>query len=294
MGKWLSSLVLLVFASAAYGQEGGTLAKVKENGVITLGVRDSAVPFSYLDDDQKVVGYSAELCRLIVAALKKKLNLPDLAVKEVVSTPLSRIPLIVNGTIDLECGSTTNNLTRQKQISFSDTTFVIGTRMLVKKKSGIKDFPDVVGKNVVTIAGTTPEQILREVNIKKGLKMNIISAKDHAESFLTLETGRAAALFMDDALLYGQLAKSPDAKDYEIVGEPQSFEAYALAMRKDDPEFKSFVDETLQPIMKSGQAAEIYKKWFMSPIPPKGINLNFPMSEQLKEAFDKPNDKAFQ
>ena len=296
MSKWVNSLLLsaLIFGSPAFGQEGGTLAKVKANGVITLGVRDSAVPFSYLDNGQQIVGYSAELCGLVVSALKQKLNLPDLAVKEITTTPLSRIPLIINGTVDLECGSTTNNLTRQKQVAFSNTTFVIGTRMLVKKSSGIKDFHDVAGKNVVTIAGTTPEQILREVNNKNSLKMNIISAKDHAESFLTLETGRAAALFMDDALLYGQMAKSPDAKDYEIVGQPQSFEAYALVMRKDDPEFKALVDETLVAFMKSGKAGELYKKWFMSPIPPKGINLNFPMSDQLSAAFDKPNDRAFQ
>ena len=296
MSKWANSLMLgaLLVGSPAFGQEGGTLAKVKVNGVITLGVRDSAVPFSYLDNDQQVIGYSRELCGLVVTALKQKLNLPDLAVKEVTTTPLSRIPLIVNGTIDLECGSTTNNTTRQKQVAFSDTTFVIGTRMLVKKSAAIKEFADVAGKNVVTIAGTTPEQILREVNNKNNLKMNIISAKDHAESFLTLQTGRAAALFMDDALLYGQMAKSSDAKDYEIVGQPQSFEAYALVLRKDDPDFKALVDETLVAFMQSGKASELYKKWFMSPIPPKGINLNFPMSDQLREAFEKPNDKAFQ
>jgi glutamate/aspartate transport system substrate-binding protein len=296
MSKLANALLLgvMVFGSPAFGQEGGTLAKVKANGVITLGVRDSAVPFSYLDNNQQVIGYSRDLCGLVVTALKQKLNLPDLAVKEVTTTPLSRLPLIINGTIDLECGSTTNNLTRQKQVAFSDTMFVIGTRMLVKKSAGIKDFADVAGKNVVTIAGTTPEQIIREANNKNNLKMNIISAKDHAESFLTLETGRAAALFMDDALLYGQMAKSPDAKDYEIVGRAQSFEAYALVMRKDDPDFKQLVDETLSAFMKSGKAGELYTKWFMSPIPPKGINLNFPMSDQLREAFDKPNDHAFQ
>jgi len=284
----------MALASPATAQEAGTLAKIKANGVISVGVRDAAVPFSYLDDNQRIVGYSTDLCANIVAAVRQKLNTPDLVVKEVTTTPLSRIPLIVNGTVDLECGSTTNNLTRQKQISFSNTTFVIGTRLLVKKSSHIKDFPDVVGKNVVTVAGTTPEQILREINNKNNMKMNIISAKDHAEAFLTLETGRAVGLFMDDALLYGQLAKSPDAKDYEIVGKPQSFEAYALGIRKDDPEFKALVDETLVGLMKSGKASDLYKKWFMSPIPPKGVNLNFPMSDELRAAFEKPNDKAFQ
>lgn len=296
MKRLLPALLLLasVVVTPAFGQEAGTLAKIKQTGVITLGVRESAVPFSYYDDKQHIVGYSAELCALVVSALKEKLGVPNLVVKEVTTTPLSRLPLIINGTVDLECGSTTNNLARQKQVAFSDTTFVIGTRLLVRKNSGIKDFADLAGKNVVTTAGTTPEQILREVNNKGNMRMNIISAKDHAESFLTLESGRAAGFFIDDALLYGQLAKSPNAKDYEIVGRPQSFEAYALVLRKNDPQFKAFVDETLAAYMKSGKATELYKKWFMSPIPPKGINLNFPMSEQLREAFANPNDKAFQ
>ena len=281
-------------SGSAVGQDGGTLDKVKKTGVFTLGVRESAVPFSYYDDNQKIIGYSAELCGLVVTALKQKLNMPNLVVKEVPTTPLSRIPLISNGTVDLECGSTTNNLARQKQVAFSNTTFVIGTRLLVRKNSGIHDFPDLAGKNVVTTQGTTPEQILRELNGKSNMRMNIISAKDHAESFLTLETGRAAGFFIDDALLYGQLAKSPDAKDYEVVGKPQSFEAYALVFRKDDPGFRAFVNETLSPFMTSGKAVELYKKWFMSPIPPKGINLNFPLSEQLREAFAHPNDRAFQ
>lgn len=292
----IPSLILFasMLAGSAVAQEGGTLEKVKKTGVFTLGVRESAVPFSYYDDNQKIIGYSAELCGLVVAALKQKLNLPNLVVKEVPTTPLSRLPLISNGTVDLECGSTTNNLARQKQVAFSNTTFVIGTRLLVKKNSGVREFTDLVGKNVVTTQGTTPEQILREMNSKNNMRMNIISAKDHAESFLTLETGRAAGFFIDDALLYGQLAKSPNAKDYEVVGKPQSFEAYALVLRKDDPQFRAFVNETLAPFMTSGKAAELYKKWFMSPIPPKGINLNFPLSDQLREAFANPNDRAFQ
>jgi glutamate/aspartate transport system substrate-binding protein len=292
----IPSLILFasMLAGSAVAQEGGTLEKVKKTGVFTLGVRESAVPFSYYDDNQKIIGYSAELCGLVVTALKQKLNLPNLVVKEVPTTPLSRLPLISNGTVDLECGSTTNNLARQKQVAFSNTTFVIGTRLLVKKNSGVREFTDLIGKNVVTTQGTTPEQILREMNSKNNMRMNIISAKDHAESFLTLETGRAAGFFIDDALLYGQLAKSPNAKDYEVVGKPQSFEAYALVMRKDDPQFRAFVNETLTPFMTSGKATELYKKWFISPIPPKGINLNFPLSDQLREAFASPNDRAFQ
>jgi len=288
------TLCASALVSSAFGQESDTLGKIKSNGVITLGIRESAVPFSYYDNNQRVVGYSAELCALVVSAVKQKLNMPNLEVKEIPTTPLSRIPLIVNGTVDLECGSTTNNLTRQKQVAFSNTTFIISTRLMVKKGSGVKDFGDLVGKNVVTTAGTTPEQILREMNNKNNMHMNIISAKDHAESFLTLTTGRASGFFIDDALLYGQKAKAPNADDYEVVGKPQSFEAYALVLRKDDPKFRALVNETLAAAMKSGKTTELYKKWFMSPIPPNGINLNFPMSDQLRDAFANPNDTAFQ
>jgi glutamate/aspartate transport system substrate-binding protein len=280
--------------SSAFGQEGGTLAKIKKDGVVTLGVRESAIPFSYYDDNQHIIGYSADLCALVVSTIKQKLSIPNLVVKEIPTTPQNRLPLIINGTIDLECGSTTNNLTREKQVAFSDTTFVIATRLLVKKTSGIKDFPDLAGKNVVTTAGTTPEQIIREMNQKKDMHMDIISAKDHAESWLTLKGDRAQGFFIDDALLYGQLAKAQDRNDYEIVGKPQSFEAYALVMRKNDPEFKALVDDTVAAVMKSGKATELYKKWFMSPIPPKGINLNFPMSDAVRKAYADPNDKPFQ
>jgi glutamate/aspartate transport system substrate-binding protein len=280
--------------SSAFGQDASTLAKIKKDGVITLGVRESAIPFSYYDDNQQIIGYSADLCALVVSAIKQKLTIPNLVVKEIPTTPQNRLPLIINGTIDLECGSTTNNLTREKQVAFSDTTFVIATRLLVKKTSGIKDFPDLAGKNVVTTAGTTPEQIIREMNQKKDMHMDIISAKDHAESWLTLKGDRAQGFFIDDALLYGQLAKAQDRNDYEIVGKPQSFEAYALVMRKNDPEFKALVDDTVAAVMKSGKASELYKKWFMSPIPPKGINLNFPMSDAVRKAYADPNDKPFQ
>ncbi len=292
--KLITLALCAAIGSTAYAQEGDTLAKVKANGVFTLGVRESAVPFSYLDDKQRFVGYSVDLCTIIATALKQKLNMPNLQVKEIPTTPLSRIPLIVNGTVDIECGSTTNNTARQKQVAFSNTTFIIGTRLMVKKGTGVSDFPDLVGKNVVTTAGTTPEQILREMNNKNNMKMNIISAKDHSEGFLTLSTGRAAGFFIDDALLYGQKAKAETPQDYEVVGKPQSFEAYALIIRKDDPNFRAFVNETLAAAMKSGKVTELYHKWFTSPIPPNGMNLAFPMSDQLKEAIATPNDKAFQ
>lgn len=242
------------------------------------------------------------LCRLgagvtlnpIVTAVKETLGLSTLTVKDVPTTSQNRIPLVNNGTIDIECGSTTNNLERQQQVASSDTTFVIGTRLLVKKDAKIADFADLAGKNVVTTAGTTSEKILREMNARQHMNMNVISAKDHAEAFLTLQSGRAEAFMMDDALLYGQIAKLPNRGDYAVVGKAQSFEAYGLMLRKDDPQFKAVVDGALVKAMKSGVAASIFKKWFQSSIPPKGINLQFPMSQEIKDRFANPNDVAFQ
>jgi glutamate/aspartate transport system substrate-binding protein len=200
---------------------------------------------------------------------------------------------VQNGTIDIECGSTTNNLERQKQVSFSNSIFVIGTRLLTKKDSGIKDFADLAGKNVVTTAGTTSERLLRKMNEERKLGLNIISAKDHGESFLTLETGRAVAFMMDDALLYGELAKAKRPGDWLVTGTPQSREAYGCMVRRDDAPFKKVVDDAIGKLMKSGEAEKIYAKWFMSAIPPKGLNLAFPLSEDMKALFRNPNDKAF-
>src|ERR1700747_2312345 len=214
-----------LFAVGAHAQDAGTLKKIKDAGVITLGHRESSIPFSYYDDKNQVVGYAQDLLMMVVDAVKKKLNMPNLQVKLIPITSQNRIPLIQNGTIDIEAGSTTNNLERQQQVSFSDTFFVIGTRLLVKKDSGIKDFPDLKGKNVVVTAGTTSERLIREMNEKNSMGMNIISAKDHGESFLTLQSGRAAAFMLDDALLAGERAKARKPADWEIVGTPQSNEA---------------------------------------------------------------------
>lgn len=272
----------------------GTLKKIKDSNTIALGHRESSIPFSYYDDKQQVVGYSQELMQKVVDAVKADLKLPKLQVKLTPVTSQNRIPLVQNGTVDIECGSTTNNSERQKQVAFSNTIFVIGTRLLVKKDAGIKDFPDLAGKNVVTTAGTTSERLIRKMNEDKKLAMNIISAKDHGESYLTLETGRAAAFMMDDALLAGEMAKAKRPADWVIVGTPQSREAYGCMMRRDDPQFKKLVDAALARAMTSGEAEKIYKKWFMSPIPPKGLNLNFPMSDDVAQVFKNPNDKAFE
>lgn len=284
-----------LFAAPVFAQElTGTLKKIKETGTITLGHRESSIPFSYYDDKQQVIGYSHELMLKAVDAIKAELKLSKLDIKLMPVTSSNRITLIQNGAIDLECGSTTNNTERQKQVSFSTTMFIIGTRLMTKKDAGIKDFPELAGKNVVTTAGTTSERLLRKMNEDKKMGMNIISAKDHGESFLTLETGRAVGFMMDDALLFGEMAKAKKASDWIVVGTPQSFEAYGCMVRKDDPAFKKIVDDSLTKTMTSGEVNKIYDKWFMQPIPPKGLNLNFPLSDAMKSLYKAPNDKAYE
>jgi glutamate/aspartate transport system substrate-binding protein len=294
-------VAILFFGISAGGSAGwaaddltGTLEKIKEAGAISVGHRESSIPFSYYDDKNQVVGYSQDLVTMVIDAVKKKLNLPNLQVKLIPVTSQNRIPLIQNGTIDIESGSTTNNLERQQQVAFSNTMFIIGTRLLVKKDSGIQDFPDLKGKNVVVTAGTTSERLIREMNEKGNMGMNIISAKDHGESFLTLQSGRAVAFMLDDALLAGERAKAKKAADWVIVGTAQSKEAYGMMMRKGDDQFKKLVDETIANAETSGGAAKLYQKWFQSPIPPKGLNLDLPLSDDMKALFKNPNDKAFQ
>ena len=286
-------LIATLLAQPVLAQESPTLKKIKDSGTIALGHRESSIPFSYYDDKQQVVGYSQELMLKVVDAVKAELKMPTLQVKLTPVTSQNRIPLVQNGTVDIECGSTTHNAERARQVAFSNTLFVIGTRLMTKKDSGIKDFPDLAGKNVVTTAGTTSERLIRKMNEDKKLAMNIISAKDHGEAFLTLETGRAVAFMMDDALLYGELAKARRPAEWTIVGTPQSFEAYGCMMRKDDPAFKKVADAALAKAMTSGEAEAIYKKWFTQPIPPKGLNLNFPPSDAMLKLFKAPNDKAF-
>jgi len=289
----------VVIASAFSGtsviaQESATLKKIKDTGTITLGHRESSIPFSYYDDKQQVIGYSHELMLKAVEGIKNELKLAKIETSLMPVTSANRITLVQNGTVDIECGSTTNNLERQKQVGFSTTIFVIGTKLLTKKDSGIKDFPDLAGKNVVTTAGTTSERLIRKMNEDKKMGMNVISAKDHGEAFLTLETGRATAFMMDDALLYGEMAKAKRASDWVVVGTAQSKEAYGCMVRKDDPVFKKVVDTALTKAMTSGDAEKIYAKWFMNPIPPKGLNLGMPMSDEMKELYKAPNDKAFE
>lgn len=289
------AIIASVFSAAPVSaQESATLKKIKETGRITLGHRESSIPFSYYDDKQQVIGYSHELMLKAVEGIKENLKLAKLETKLMPVTSSNRITLIQNGTIDIECGSTTNNLERQKQVGFSTTIFVIGTKLMAKKTAGINDFADLAGKNVVTTAGTTSERLIRKMNEDKKMGMSIISAKDHGEAFLTLETGRAVAFMMDDALLFGEIAKARKPGDWVVVGTAQSKEAYGCMLRKDDPEFKKVVDAALTKAMTTGEAEKIYTKWFMNPIPPKGLKLGMPLSDEMKALYKAPNDKAFE
>lgn len=289
-----AAIAAALLSSQAHASElTGTLKKIKDSGTITLGHRDASIPFSYLGNDpRQPVGYSHDLQLKVVEAIKQELGLPELKVRYNLVTSQTRIPLVQNGTVDLECGSTTNNLERQQQVDFSVGIFEVGTRLLTKKTSGVNDFADLKGKNVVTTAGTTSERLIKTMNADKQMGMNIISAKDHGESFLMLESGRAVAFMMDDALLYGEMAKAKKPDEWVVVGEPQSFEIYGCMLRKGDQGFKQVVDNAISATFKSGEVNDIYNKWFLQPVPPKSLNLNFPMSVELKKLIANPTDKS--
>ncbi|WP_223457587.1 MULTISPECIES: glutamate/aspartate ABC transporter substrate-binding protein [unclassified Pseudomonas] len=285
-------LVLLCIPAANANELTGTLKKIKDSGAISVGFRDAAIPFSYYGDSSgKPIGYSQDIQRKIIEAIEKQLNIPSLTVKYNLVTSQTRIPLVQNGTIDLECGATTNNIERQQQVAFSIGIFESNTRFLTKKASPYKEFSDLKGKNVVTTAGTTSERLLKSMNSDKQMGMNVIAAKDHGESFQMLETGRAVAFMMDDAMLAGEMAKSKKPDEWAITGADQSREIYGCMLRKDDPSFKKVVDDAIIATFASGEIGQIYSKWFEQPIPPKGLSLNFPMSAKLKELIANPNDK---
>src|SRR5438045_822844 len=290
-------MIGLAFAAAlcaaqANAQElTGTLKNIKETGAITLGHRDSSIPFSYLDDNQKPIGFAMDICYKIVDAVKKELKLDKLEVKLNPVTSATRIPLMANGTIDLECGSTTNNAERQKQVAFTNTHYLTASRYVFKKSSGLKSIDDLKGKSVVSTAGTTNIKQLTEANVARGLGANIIPAKDHAESFLMVETDRAVAFVMDDILLASLVAGSKSPDDYVISKDAFSKpEPYGIMLRKDDPAFKKVVDAATAALYTSGDGKTLYDKWFMQKIPPKGLNLNAPISPELTRAFAKPSD----
>ena len=267
-----------------------TLKKVGDSNKITVSYREASVPFSYLIGSTKAVGFSVELTEAIVDDVRKKLKKPNLEVAYMPVTSQNRIPLLVNGTYDIECGSTTNNTARAKDVTFAINHFYTGTRLLTKKSSGIKNYADLAKKTVSSTTGTTNAQVIRKYSAEKNLDMQLILGKDHDDSLLLVENDRALAFAMDDILLFGLMANSKNPAALEVVGDSLQVEPYACMVRKDDPEFKKLVDGTITRLMKSGEFARMYTKWFMSPIPPKGVNLNLPMSEQLKANLKTPSD----
>ena len=286
------ALAAALGAGQASAQElTGTLKNIKETGAITLGFRNSSIPFSYLDDNQKPIGYAMDICYKIVEAVKKELKLDKLEVKLNPVTSSTRIPLLANGTIDLECGSTTNNTERQKQIAYTNTHFLTASRFVSKKASNIKSIDDLKGKPVVSTSGTTNIKQLTEANAARNLGVNIIPAKDHAEAFLMVETDRAVAFVMDDILLASLVAGSKEPSAYVISTDAFSKpEPYGIMLRKDDPAFKKVVDAATAALYQSAEGPKLYEKWFMQKIPPKGLNLNVPIGPEQKKQFAKPQD----
>jgi glutamate/aspartate transport system substrate-binding protein len=281
------------FCPPALAQDlGPTLQKIKDQGVFTIGHREASVPLSYLDGEQKPVGFAVELCQLVAEKIKAKLGLPGLRVSYLPVTSSTRIPLVANGTIDIECGSTANNIPRQQQVAFSVTTFAPQFRWIALKRGGLKSANDLKGKPVILTAGSNTNAFVLKLNADNALGMTILQGKDHAESFLYVETGRAAAFMEDDILLAGLKAGSKNPDAFVFLQDEYLSDPYALMFRKDDKPFKQLVDEALTEAMKAGLYAKLYTKWFESSIPPKGINLAFPMSEKLKALVANPNDKA--
>ncbi|MEI8325840.1 MAG: amino acid ABC transporter substrate-binding protein [Betaproteobacteria bacterium] len=283
--------LIVIATPLALAQTPMTLDKVKASGSITVAYRDSSIPFSYLDDKAQPVGFGWEICGKIVDQVKKVTGRADLKVQTQSVTSANRIPLLMNGTVDIECGSTTNNSERAKQVAFATNYFYTGTRFLVKSGSGVKSMDDLKGKTVVSTTGTTNFKIIRNLNEEKKLGIDLIGAKDHADAALLVQSGRALAFGMDDILLYGLKASSANPAELAVVGEAIQVEPYAIMLRRDDPAFKMLVDDTLASLMKSGEFDKLYKKWFQSPIPPKGINLSAPMSKELMDNMKLLSDK---
>jgi glutamate/aspartate transport system substrate-binding protein len=286
----IAVVVMGAMASASGAPLTGTLKKINDTGEINIGYRESSLPFSYLDDQQQPIGYSMDLCKGIVDTVKAELSRPDLNVKLTPVTSATRIPLIANGTIDMECGSTVNNLERQKQVNFSVTTFIVGTKFVAKKAAKLSTLENLRGKTVVCTAGTNTMARVHELNQKHKLGMTIIAGKDHAESMLLVETGRAAAFFEDDILLAGLIANARTPADYALGTEAYSVDPYAIMIGRGDPDFKRVVDKSLTDMFRSGKVEALYGKWFQSPIPPKNINMNFPESPAFRKLVANPTD----
>ena len=290
MKKIASSVAAAALLFGLAGLQAQTLDKIRKDGAITIGHRDSSIPFSYLNDKQEPIGYSMDICLKIADAVKAELKLPNLTVKMSPVTSATRIPLMANGTIDLECGSTTNNADRQKQVAYASTTFITANRSVTKKTANVSNLDGLKGKTIVSASGSTNIKQAVELNASRSLGMNILPAKDHAEAFLMVETGRAVAFVMDDILLYSLVATAKTPGDYVVSAEGLSVEPYGIMLRRDDPSFKALVDRTVAGLMQSGEIEKIYAKWFLAPVPPKNINLNLPISAALKRVFSKPTD----
>ena len=288
----LTTLCLLACAlPAAMAQPETTLDKAKASGSFTVAYRESSIPFSYLDDKAQPTGFGWEICARVADQVRKATGRADLRVQTQAVTSANRIPLLQNGTIDIECGSTTNNSDRQKQVAFATNYFYTGTRFLVKAGAAVKSLDDLKGKPVVSTTGTTNFRVIRNLNEEKKLGIELAGAKDHAESALLVQSGRAFAFAMDDILLYGLKASAANPAEFDVVGEAIQVEPYAIMLRNDDPAFKKLVGDTLAGLVRSGEFEALYKKWFQSPIPPKGINLNAPMSKELRDNLKNLSDR---
>ena len=291
------SLLLLAALSAtglAQAQASDTLKKIKDSGTVTMGVRESSGALAYTLGDGKYTGFHYDVCQKVLADVQKQLGLAKLEIKYQPVTSQNRIPLVQNGTVDIECGSTTNNATRQKDVAFALTTYVEEVRIAVKANSGIDSLAKLNGKNVATTTGTTSVQLLRKHERATGIDFKEVFGKDHADSFLLLESGRADAFVMDGQILAGSISKAKAPADYKIVGETLSVEPIAIMMRKDDPAFKKAVDDSIKAQIKSGDLAKLYDKWFMQPIPPSNTKVGLPLSDATKAAWANPNDKPME
>ena len=289
----LAIAVTALAAGSVFAQANDTLAKIKASGSVSLGVRESS-GLSYTLGNGKYVGFHTEMAEVILADIQKQLGLPKLDIKYQPVTSQNRVPLVANGTVDLECGSTTNNAARQKDVAFAVTTYVEEVRMVVKANSGIASIKDLNGKSVATTTGTTAVQTLRKNERAGGIDFKEVYGKDHADSFLMLETGRADAFVMDGSILAANISKSKNPADYKIVGEVLSVEPIACMLRKDDPAFKKAVDDSIKRQIKDGSLAKLYDKWFMQPVPPANVKIGLPLSEATKAAWANPNDKPME
>ncbi|MTH34284.1 transporter substrate-binding domain-containing protein [Paracoccus limosus] len=290
----LMGAVLAGLTWPAWGQDSATLDRIAATATIRIGQRVSSVPFSYYSDDRRVIGYSQDIMMQIVAAVRDQLKLPALTISLAPITSQNWIPLLINGNLDMECSSTSHTVDREKKVAFSNTIFVIGTRLLTRADAGIRDFADLAQKQVVVTAGTTAERALHRFNEEHGIGMTILAVKEHDLAFQELQAGRAAAFVMDDALLYGARAEAPRPEDWIVTGTPLTREAYACTMRRDDPAFKALVDAAIARLMTSGEARALYDKWFTQPIPPNGMNLDWPISAAQAALYAAPNDRPIE